>query len=325
MRNIGSRLLTCLLVLLAGAPAAANPRSVFFAPLRASPALSSLEPQIRRTLTARMLQTGRFVAAVQADTEAAAQRCIRSVNRDVNAQQCWVRVGQGQGAELMVTGSLQGDPTSCDLSLELVHLETRVSTRMHVQSLEPCGKRELVREMRPAAAALAGQGVPASRPLSPPDGAGVPVARPPAGSPSVAAPAPSPQPAPAAGERRSVLLASAAALVPCWSGSFHPGFDGVGLGLAAGKTGTFIGQFAVGLGTTEMWYFTVPLWGLVVIDAIYSGVRVHRHNQRVDAAYAARSASYGRPGLRRSPEVEHPPKAWAPPRPAGTWSYTLRF
>jgi len=272
-----------------------------------------------------MLQTGRFVAAVQADTEAATQRCIRSINRDVNAQQCWVRVGQGQGAELMVTGSLQGDPTSCDLSLELVHLETRVSTRMHVQSLEPCGKRELMREMGPAATTLAGAAAPASGPPSAPYGSAVPPAGPAAGSPSVAALAPSPRAATAVGERHSVFLASAAAVVPCWSGSLHPGFDGLGLGLAAGKTGTFIGQFVVGLGTTEMWLFTVPLWGLVVVDAIYSGVRVHRHNERVDAAVAGRSALYGRPGLPVGPEAEHLSRAWAPRRPAGAWSYTTAF
>jgi len=160
------------LVLVTGAlPALAEPppapTPVFFVPLKVSDALRGHERTLRQTLTARLLATGKFVAAVSTETERAMQECIRSVNRDQNAEQCWVRIGQGQGAEMMVSGELRGSEESCDVSVQLTVLETRVSPRMHVQMLEPCGKRELFSEMGRAARVLAGLPVAAAQPSQP--------------------------------------------------------------------------------------------------------------------------------------------------------------
>ena len=138
-------------------PAAPTPTPVFFAPLKLPKAMRRHELSLRRLLTARLLATGKFSAAVAAETEQAIQECVRQVNQDANAEQCWVRIGQGQGAEMMVAGDVLGDKRSCDLTLELTMLETRVSPRMHVKHLEPCGPTELRAEMAVAAAVLAGQ------------------------------------------------------------------------------------------------------------------------------------------------------------------------
>lgn len=140
----------------AGAQGPAKATAVFFAPLKLPRGLRRHELSLRRLLTARFLATGRFTAAVSAETERAVQECVRQVNKDRNAQQCWVRIGQGQGAEMLVTGDLMGDERACDLSVQLTVLETRVSPRMHVNHLEPCGARELRAEMTVAAAVLAG-------------------------------------------------------------------------------------------------------------------------------------------------------------------------
>ena len=133
---------------------------VFFVPLTLPKAMARQELTLRRVLTARLLATGRFTAAVSAETERAMQECVRQVNKDANAEQCWVRIGQGQGADMMVTGDVLGDKRSCDLTVQLTILETRVSPVMHVKHLAPCGLAELRSELGAAALTLAGQAAP---------------------------------------------------------------------------------------------------------------------------------------------------------------------
>lgn len=134
-----------------------KPTPVLFVPLKVSAPFAKQEKLLRTALTARMLATGAVTAAVSAETEAAVQECVRGVNRDANAQQCWVRIGQGQGALMMVSAEVDGTERSCTVSGQLTVLETRVSPRMHLQILEPCGRDELLAEMGRAARALAGQ------------------------------------------------------------------------------------------------------------------------------------------------------------------------
>ena len=148
--------------LLFGAPgvrAQAAPRraAVFFAPLRVDRAFAPQERLLRETLGAQMVATGAFAETVTAETEAVWQQCVRDVNRESNTETCWVRLGQGQGADLMVSGDVRGSAKRCTLLLRLTQLETRISIRKHVRRLTPCGEDELLDEIGRAAQALAGR------------------------------------------------------------------------------------------------------------------------------------------------------------------------
>ena len=171
-------------------------KPVFFVPLKLPRAMRRHELTLRRVLTAKLLGTGRFTAAVSAETERAMQECVGQLNKDANAEQCWVRIGQGQGAEMMVAGDVLGDKRSCDLTVQLTVLETRVSPRMHVKHLEPCGVRDLRAEMGVAALVLAGQQPGATKP--PPGARVAPLPPPPSGGSSGAGPSGPSPPAPSA-------------------------------------------------------------------------------------------------------------------------------
>jgi len=178
---------------LAGA-APGRGRPVLFVPWTVGPGLTDQEPFLRKLLVARVVATGRYVAAATGETEEALQDCVREVNRDSNAETCWVRIGQGQGAELMVTGEVDGDGRACTVSFQLTELETRVTPRLHVAKVSPCGPDALIAEMDRAAAALAGP--PPQAPSATPQPAPAPV-------PPVT-PAPAPRSvAPAAPPRQS--------------------------------------------------------------------------------------------------------------------------
>ena len=139
------------------APAA---RAVFFAPLEVEPALELDEPLLRDSLAAGMLATGRFAEAASTVTQEALGQCIRQVNRDVNDAACWIRLGQGQGAELLASGRVTGDRRACTLSLRLTELESRLSRRMHVGFVRPCDTPAVLAELGRGAAALAGVAAP---------------------------------------------------------------------------------------------------------------------------------------------------------------------
>lgn len=178
-------------------PAAAEggPRPVLFVPWTVGPGLTDQEPFLRKLLVARVVATGRYVATASGETAEALQDCVREVNRDTNEETCWVRIGQGQGAELMVTGEVDGDGRACTVSFQLTELETRVSPRLHVARVSPCGPDALVQEMDRAAVALAGPS-PTERPAvtAPAAPATVPPATPPpARSPAAPQPSASPE------------------------------------------------------------------------------------------------------------------------------------
>jgi len=130
---------------------------VLFVPLKVSPTFVKQEKLLRKALTARMLATGKVTAAVSAETEEAVAKCVRDVNKDANAQQCWVRIGQGQGALMMVTAEIEGTAKGCTVSAQITELETRVSPRMHLKLLDRCGRDDLLAEMARAALVLTGQ------------------------------------------------------------------------------------------------------------------------------------------------------------------------
>jgi len=133
-----------------------GPAPTFFAPLQVEAALEKKEQLLRELLMAGMLATGAFSATVTPETEEAWQQCVRDVNRDSTSEQCWVRLGHGQGARWMVTGQLRGAPKRCHLSLRFTELETRLSRRMHVAVLEPCDDAALTSEIQRGARVLAG-------------------------------------------------------------------------------------------------------------------------------------------------------------------------
>ncbi len=136
------------------APKAAVP--VFFAPLSAPRALSKHAGVLRELLSARMVATGQFAETVTAEHAQMVQSCIRDANREANAETCWVRLGQGQGAQMMVSGELDGDRKSCSVVLRLTVLETRLTKRKVFETSEPCGRSDLVRVFERAARQLAG-------------------------------------------------------------------------------------------------------------------------------------------------------------------------
>lgn len=166
-------------------------RPVLFVPLKITGQLRVPERRLRRTLAASMLSTGRFTESVTAETAGAVQECVRQVNTDANADTCWVRIGQGQGAELMVSGGVEGSAQSCDVDLRLTELETRVSPRVHYTVLEPCSGKALRAEMQRAAAVLAGVARVAQSPPIPASVAAAPATAPAPATPVVAA-APAP-------------------------------------------------------------------------------------------------------------------------------------
>lgn len=148
----------------AGRAAGTTPTPALFVPLEISAALPLPEDLLRSTLAARMIGTGRYVGALTGRTEATALQCVRSVNRDTTAAECWVRVGQGQGAEVMVTGRIRGEPQRCTLTLELSRLESRITERMHVARVSPCDEDGLLAELERGAAVLVGGAAPVVRP-----------------------------------------------------------------------------------------------------------------------------------------------------------------
>lgn len=198
MPRPSSRLPLLFLLLAPGAVAAqpatgaSAPVPVLFAPLTVDRPFVEEERLLRELLSARMIAGGRYVESASADTEARVQECVRTVNRDTNAESCWIRLGQGQGAAALVSGELRGGPQRCALTLRLTMLETRITTRKHVEELEPCSREALRAEIGRAARGLAGLDV-----LSPPPPSPAP-SSPPAPAPSPPpAPSPSPTPSPA--------------------------------------------------------------------------------------------------------------------------------
>jgi len=134
----------------------AQARPVFFAPLRVAKEVDVDGALLKDALAAEMLASGRFAEAVSAVTEQAVGECIRQVNRDVNDSSCWIRLGQGQGAELMASGKIAGTRRECTVSLRLTELESRLSRHMHVAVVRPCRTAGLLAEMRRGAQALSG-------------------------------------------------------------------------------------------------------------------------------------------------------------------------
>lgn len=163
---MGVRVISVLLALVALAPSPALAEGpslparavpVLFVPLTVDRPFARQEKLLRDLLSARMLATGRFVETVTAETEKQVQECVRSVNREATAETCWVRLGQGQGAEMMVAGGITGDERSCFLTIRLTVLETRVSPRKYVQRIAPCAVASLDAEISRAASVLAGE------------------------------------------------------------------------------------------------------------------------------------------------------------------------
>jgi len=142
----------------ARAQRAAPPTAVFFAPLRVDRAFKRQERLLRETLGAGMVATGAFAETVTSETEAVWQDCVRAVNREATTETCWVRLGQGQGADQMVSGEVRGSVKRCTVLLRLTQLETRISIRKHVRQLKPCGEDALLEEIGRAVDVLAGSG-----------------------------------------------------------------------------------------------------------------------------------------------------------------------
>jgi len=153
------------------------PRPVFFVPFRLLPSLEAQRKLLEGTLSSELISSRRYVKAVSAQTQATLRECVAGINKDTTAEQCWVRVGQGQGAELMATGSTEGDASACTLSLALTELETRVTTAEQVVLVQPCSVEALVEQVRQGARKLGAMAL-AGGPDGGP-GAGGPLAAPP--------------------------------------------------------------------------------------------------------------------------------------------------
>jgi len=145
-----------LLVLAASPLARAQPAPTFFAPLQLDRDFVKQQDELRDRLSSRMVGTGRHAETVTAATAEAVNVCVRQVNSETNEESCWVRLGQGQGAKLLVTGKVTGTARSCSVVLSLTELETRITARKHFQKLTPCGAAELEAEIEQGARVLAG-------------------------------------------------------------------------------------------------------------------------------------------------------------------------
>ncbi|MDY0062467.1 MAG: hypothetical protein RBU45_21820 [Myxococcota bacterium] len=163
LRVVSLTLLLCTPVaggapVLAGEPPpTAPPRPVLFAPLEVPRAFAARERLLRDVVSARMIANGRYTEAVSAQTERQIEGCVRQVNRDGTDESCWIRIGQGQGAQVMVSGEITGSEKSCSISLRRTELETRLTTNKVVRLLAPCGFDALLAELEVAGARLAGE------------------------------------------------------------------------------------------------------------------------------------------------------------------------
>lgn len=156
-RSLLAAVATCAVALMVAVPAAAAPpRPVFFVPLELPAQHAQQRRFLETTLSSELIGSGAYVKAVSAEAREALHTCIRDVNTEQNSEQCWVRVGQGQGAELMVSGRVDGGAKSCTLTVGLTELETRVTVREHARLLSPCDVASLTAELRVAARRLAG-------------------------------------------------------------------------------------------------------------------------------------------------------------------------
>ncbi|MDY0059268.1 MAG: PEGA domain-containing protein [Myxococcota bacterium] len=137
-----------------------GPTPVLFTPFQVGKDLRNQEEVLRGLLSARMIETGKFSETATADTEQRVQECVRSINKESTEETCWIRLGQGQGARLMVTGKVIGDGKACTLMLSLVELETRVVQKKRVEPVNPCTMENLRAQIELSARALAGEKVP---------------------------------------------------------------------------------------------------------------------------------------------------------------------
>ncbi|MBM4318964.1 MAG: hypothetical protein FJ125_03170 [Deltaproteobacteria bacterium] len=130
---------------------------VLFTPIRLDRGIKAKEKLLRAWLSAGMIRSGKYAEAASGDTATQIQQCVKSVNRDDTAETCWIRVGQGQGAQMLVAGEVSGNAKTCSVTIKLVELELRVSPRQHVADLAPCTASALKEEMGRAARVLAGE------------------------------------------------------------------------------------------------------------------------------------------------------------------------
>ncbi len=130
------------------------PWAVFFVPLQVDPGLGVAERPLRDGLVATLIRDPRFVEALGPEAEVALRECAARVNTDATAPTCWLRIGQGRGAQLMVTGRVRGTPSACEVTLRLVDLERRVTLRMHHHRRSPCDAAGLEEEFGAGARSL---------------------------------------------------------------------------------------------------------------------------------------------------------------------------
>lgn len=130
-------------------------RPVFFAPLTVDKPIGANERLLRETLSTALVGTGGFSEVVSVETERVWQDCVRTVNQDATSETCWVRLGHGQGAKLLVSGEVRGSAQRCTVLLRVTVLETRTTEQKHMSVLEPCSVAALQAGMASAAQALA--------------------------------------------------------------------------------------------------------------------------------------------------------------------------
>ena len=111
---------------------------------------------MRALVASRLVASRRFVEAASGQTTPTLEECIRQVNRDSNSESCWIRVGLGIGAVVMVAGEVFGTGDQCTVALRLVDLETRVAHRVVVRNLSPCSGEALIHATEEAADELGG-------------------------------------------------------------------------------------------------------------------------------------------------------------------------
>ena len=144
-------LVACFAATNSEAQLASAPRPIFFAPLRVTSGLPVREHLLRETLSTELVRSGVYSEAVSAETRSAWTSCVGELNQDTTADQCWIRLGQGQGAQFLVSGGVRGDPSSCVVVLRFTQLETRTSVRKHVRVFEPCSEGAIRADLARAA------------------------------------------------------------------------------------------------------------------------------------------------------------------------------
>lgn len=105
-------------------------------------------------LVAKLLASARFVAVASGARAEQVDAVVRDTNRDATQEEEWIRIGQGRGAQLMLSGELTSAAAACSVKVELTDLSSRLVVGSFFRPLPACSAAAVAGLAEPAAAAM---------------------------------------------------------------------------------------------------------------------------------------------------------------------------